>query len=380
MRDTLDDVARWLAEGKRVAQATVVSLVGSAPRGVGATLVVSDADDIAGSVSNGCVEPDVVEQARHVMRSGKPRLLTYGVSEEQNLERIGLSCGGEIRVYVERIARSPELDALEAAERAGRPAVRALVIAAPESAASLQGESLTLVDGGETLGALAGSPLGEALAGPAPPRGGAGWGFCARPARGGARGAGARAVRGAVGSVAARRPRGETTAPGAEVEVFFQTLTPPRALIIVGAGHISIPLTRLAKVLGYTVTVVDPREAFNTRERLPDADELLLEWPDEALNRLPINAATAVTVLTHDGKFDVPALTVALTRGAGYVGMVGSRGTRATRDTALRAEGVSDDLIARIHGPIGLDIGARTPEEIALAILAQIVASARGKA
>ena len=356
MRDTLDDVARWLAEGKRVAQATVVSLVGSAPRGVGATLVVSDADDIAGSVSNGCVEPDVVEQARHVMRSGKPRLLTYGVSEEQNLERIGLSCGGEIRVYVERIARSPELDALEDAERAGRPAVRALVIAAPESAASLQGESLTLVDGGETLGALAGSPLGEALA------------------------ARARALLGAVGSVAERLPLGETTAPGAEVEVFFQTLTPPRALIIVGAGHISIPLTRLAKVLGYTVTVVDPREAFNTRERLPDADELLLEWPDEALNRLPINAATAVTVLTHDGKFDVPALTVALTRGAGYVGMVGSRGTRATRDTALRAEGVSDDLIARIHGPIGLDIGARTPEEIALAILAQIVASARGKA
>ncbi|HEY7973769.1 MAG TPA: XdhC family protein, partial [Ktedonobacterales bacterium] len=116
MRDTLEDTARWLAEGKRVAQATVVSLIGSAPRGVGASLVVSDAGEIAGSVSNGCVEPDVVEQAQRVMRSGKPRLLTYGVSEEQNLERIGLSCGGEIRVFVERISRSPELDALKAAE------------------------------------------------------------------------------------------------------------------------------------------------------------------------------------------------------------------------------------------------------------------------
>ncbi len=356
MRDTLDDVTRWLAEGKRVAQATVVSLVGSAPRGVGATLVVSDAGEIAGSVSNGCVEPDVVEQAQRVMRSGKPRLLTYGVSEEQNLERIGLSCGGEIRVFVERIERTPELDALEAANREGRPAVRALVIAAPDTAAATLGQTVTLVDGDEARGSLLTSPLGASVV------------------------ARARALLGAQTPVAERLPLGETPEPAAEVEVFFQTLTPPRTLIIVGAGHISIPLTRLAKALSYEVTVVDPREAFNTRERIPDADALLLEWPDEALERLPINAATAVTILTHDGKFDVPALKVALRRGAGYVGMVGSKGTRASRDTALREDGVSDELIARIHGPIGLDIGARTPDEIALAILAQIVAAAHGKA
>ena len=358
MRDTLEDVARWLAEGKRVAQATVVSLVGSAPRGAGATLVVSDGGDIAGSVSNGCVEPDVVEQAQRVMRSGKPRLLTYGVSEEQNLERIGLSCGGEIRVFVERVTRTPELDALEAAERAGRPAVRALVIAAPQGdgqTSPLLGQSLTVVEGdAEPLGALNGSPLGATVS------------------------ARARGLLGAISPEVGALPL--DAAPGSAVEVFYQTLTPPRALIIVGAGHISIPLARLAKALGYHVTVIDPREAFNTAERLPDADVRLLDWPDEAMERLTINAATAVTVLTHDDKFDVPSLKVALTRGAGYVGMVGSRGTRATRDAALRAEGVSDDLIARIHGPIGLDIGARTPEEIALAILAQIVASARGKA
>ncbi len=360
MRDTLEDAIRWLTEGKRVAQATVVSLVGSAPRGVGATLVVSDAGDIAGSVSNGCVEPDVVEQAQRVMRAGKPRLLTYGVSEEQNLERIGLSCGGEIRVFVERITRTPELAALEAANQAGRPAIRALVIATPDGAAPALGQTLTLVDGEQPTGALVGSPLSDAVA------------------------ARARDLLGAISPVAEWLPT--EGAPEAEaqtrpeVEVFYQTLTPPRALVIVGAGHISIPLTRLAKVLGYTVTVVDPREAFNTRERLPEADTLLLDWPDEAMERLPINAATAVTVLTHDGKFDVPALKVALQKGAGYVGMVGSRGTRARRDEALRAEGISDELIARIHGPIGLDIGARTPDEIALAILAQIVASAHGKA
>lgn len=351
MRETLQDVSRWLAEGKRVAQATVVSLVGSAPRGIGATLVVSDAGDIAGSVSNGCVEPDVVEQAQRVMRSGKPRLLTYGVSEEQNLERIGLSCGGEIRVFVERIERTSELDTVEAADRAGRPAVRAQVIAAPAGEESLLGQTLTLVDGETPKGALIGTSVGE--------------GVTAR----------ARETLGASSPVAARFPVAD-----AEAEVFIQTLTPPRTLLIVGAGHISIPLTRLAKVLGYHVTIIDPREAFNTRERLPDADELLLDWPDEVMAKLPINAATAVTVLTHDEKFDVPSLKVALERGAGYIGMVGSKGTRATRDAALRAEGVSDVLIARIHGPIGLDIGARTPDEIALAILAQIIAASHGKA
>ena len=352
MLDTLDDITRWLGEGKRVAQATVVSLIGSAPRGAGATLVVSDAGDIAGSVSNGCVEPDVVEQAQRVIRSGKPRLLTYGVSEEQNYERIGLSCGGEIRVFLERVTRTPELEALEQAHQAGRPAVRATVIASPGGAAPALGESLTLVDGGEPFGALAGPAIAER----------------------------ARELLGAVSPATDTYPQDGATEPSGALEIFYQPLTPPRSLVIVGAGHISIPLAALAKVLGYHVTVVDPREAFNTHERLPAADELILEWPDEAMERLTINAATAVAILTHDDKFDVPSLTAALRKGAGYVGMVGSRGTRAKRDEALRANGIGEELIARIHGPIGIDIGARTPDEIALAILAQIVAVARGKA
>src|SRR5262249_31772821 len=153
----------------------------------------------------------------------------------------------------------------------------------------------------------------------------------------------------------------------------------PPTLIIVGAGHISIPLSRLAKVLGYRVIVVDAREAFATRERLPEADELLVEWPDEALARLPLTVATAVAVLTHDDKFDVPALRVALGSPAAYVGAIGSRGTRERRNKRLREVGVTDEQIARIYGPIGLDISARTPEEIALAILAQVVAVRRGQ-
>jgi xanthine dehydrogenase accessory factor len=353
MRDTIEDVARWQAAGKGVAQATVVSLVGSAPRGIGATLVVSDAGDIAGSVSNGCVEPDVVERAQRIIRSGKPKLMTYGVSEEQNYERIGLSCGGEIRVFIERLEQDAELDALEAATREGRPAARALVIAAPESRPELLGQSLTAITGAADIaGDLAAPEVRE----PVERR--------------------LREMLGAPGPVAEKL----ALADGSEVEVFYQTLTPPRTLLIVGAGHISVPLTRLAKVLDYHVTVVDPREAFATRERLPEADDLILEWPDEAMERLPINAATSVCILTHDEKFDVPALAIALRRRAGYIGMVGSKGTRATRDAALREQGFTDADLARIHGPIGLDIGARTPEEIAVAVLAQIIAASHGNA
>jgi xanthine dehydrogenase accessory factor len=353
MRDTIEDVARWQVAGKGVAQATVVSLVGSAPRGIGATLIVSDAGDIAGSVSNGCVEPDVVERAQRIIRAGKPKLMTYGVSEEQNYERIGLSCGGEIRVFIERLEPDAELDALASAIREGRPAARALIIAAPESRSELLGQSLTAILGATDItGDLAAPDVREPVEGRL------------------------REMLGAPGPVAEKL----TLADGAEVEVFYQTLTPPRTLLIVGAGHISVPLTRLAKVLDYHVTIVDPREAFATRERLPEADDLILEWPDEAMERLPINAATSVCILTHDEKFDVPALVIALRRRAGYIGMVGSKGTRAIRDAALREQGFTDADLARIHGPIGLDIGARTPEEIAVAVLGQIIAASHGKA
>jgi xanthine dehydrogenase accessory factor len=353
VRDTIEDVARWQAEGKEVAQATVVSLVGSAPRGVGATLVVSDAGEIVGSVSNGCVEPDVVERAQRAIRSGRPRLMTYGVSEEQNYEHIGLSCGGEIRVFIERLAPDAALATLEVAARDGRPTVRAIVIAAPESHGDLLGQSLIAIQGNPAIQSdLADGEVHVALE---------------KRARG---------LLGAANPVTEKL----TLADGAEIEVFYQTLTPPRALLLIGAGHISVPLARLAKVLDYHVTIIDPREAFATRERLPDADEIIQEWPDEAMVKLEINAATSVCILTHDEKFDVPALAEALRRNAGYIGMVGSKGTRASRDAELREQGFTDADLGRIHGPIGLDIGAKTPEEIAVAILAQIIAASHSKA
>lgn len=348
MRDVLDEVERWRAAGQRIALAMVVSVVGSAPRGVGAVLAVSEDGEIAGSVSGGCVEPAVIEEGMRAIRTGQPRLLQFGITEEQNVEQIGLSCGGEIRVFVERL---DEFEPLAQALRAEQPIARATVIAAPASSAVRPGARLTVFDRGESTGTLGDSALDALARGDAP---------------------------GLLRS-GESVTRSYTLPVGETVDVFFGVYPAPPTLIIVGAGHISIPLSRMAKVLGYRVVVVDAREAFATRERLPDADEILVEWPDEALGHLPLTSATAVAVLTHDEKFDVPALEAALHAPVFYVGAIGSRGTRRQRDERLRAQGLNDAQIGRIHGPIGLSIGAKTPEEIALAILAQIVAVRRGR-
>jgi xanthine dehydrogenase accessory factor len=345
MRDVMNDVERWIGEGKRIALATVVARKGSAPRGVGATLAVTEGMEVSGSVSGGCVEPAVIEEGLRAIRTGKPKLLKFGISEEQNVERIGLSCGGEIEVFVERLGDASEsLHAL----RNDIPLVRAVVIAASDP--TLLGQSCAVIAGGDdahcdiTDQALKAETLTRA-----------------QTLLGG----------GESGVVTL------ATSAGDEARVYFDVSLPQPTLVIVGAGHISIPLSQLARVLGYHVTVIDARETFATPERLPEAQEILVEWPDEALARIPLTPSTAVAVLTHDDKFDVPALVAALRGGAGYVGAIGSRGTREKRNLRLREAGVSDEQIARIHGPIGLDIGAQTPEEIALAILAQIVATRR---
>src|SRR6266700_3013930 len=162
-------------------------------------------------------------------------------------------------------------------------------------------------------------------------------------------------------------------------DVFIEGFTPPPTLIIVGAGHIAIPLTTFAKTLNYRVVVVDARSAFGTRERFPLADELIVEWPDEVLEKMDLYPSTAVAVLTHDPKFDEPTLKVVLSREVGYVGAVGSRKTKEERDERLRKQGLTEEQIGRIHGPIGLNIGATSPEEMALAIMAEIVATRHGK-
>jgi xanthine dehydrogenase accessory factor len=162
-------------------------------------------------------------------------------------------------------------------------------------------------------------------------------------------------------------------------DVFIEGFPPPPELIIVGAGHIAIPLTTFAKTLNYRVVVIDARAAFATRERFPHADELIVAWPDEVLEGMDLNPSTSVAVLTHDPKFDEPTLKVVLSRRVGYVGAIGSRKTSAERAERLKKQGITDEQLARIHGPIGLNIGATAPEEMALAIMAEIVATRHGK-
>lgn len=162
-------------------------------------------------------------------------------------------------------------------------------------------------------------------------------------------------------------------------DVFIEGFPPPPTLVIVGAGHIAIPLTTFAKTLGYRVVVVDARAAFATRERFPYADELIVEWPDEVLAGMDLNPSTSVAVLTHDPKFDEPTLRVILAREVGYIGAIGSRKTAEERADRLRRQGVTDEQLSRIHGPVGLNIGAASPEEMALAIMAEIVAARHGK-
>jgi xanthine dehydrogenase accessory factor len=345
MREVLDDIERWQRAGEQVALATVVAVQGSAPRGTGAALAVSQTGEISGSVSGGCVEPAVIEEGLRILRGGQPALLEFGITEAQNVEQIGLACGGQIRVFVERLGG---VEALRAALHTGDPVARATVIAGDADL----GASLVVLERGAPSGTLGDATLDAVVAQRARER-------LARDASG-------------VEHV--------STAAGAEREIYIAAYPAPPALIIIGAGHIAIALTRIAKVLGDHVTVVDARETFATRERFPEADALLVEWPDEALAHLPLRATTAVAVLTHDAKFDEPALVAALAAPVGYVGAIGSRSTRAERDARLRAQGVSDAQLARIHGPIGLDLGARTPEEIALAIMAQIVATRRARA
>jgi xanthine dehydrogenase accessory factor len=285
----------------------------------------------------------VIEEGLSAIRTGKPKLLKFGISEEQNVERIGLSCGGEIEVFVERLGDAQtSLHAL----RNDIPLVRAVIIHASD--ASHVGQSCAVTTGeAEVSCNIADEALKVAVLAQA-----------------------RELLSGGESHVTTL-----ATSAGHEARVYFDVNLPQSTLIIVGAGHISIPLSQLARVLGYHVTVIDARETFATRERLPEANEILVEWPDEALGRIPLTPSTAVAVLTHDDKFDVPALAAALRGGAGYVGAIGSRGTREKRNQRLREAGVTDEQIARIHGPIGLDIGAQTPEEIALAILAQVVAT-----
>jgi xanthine dehydrogenase accessory factor len=318
VRDVLETLERWSAEGTPVAIATVVATERSAPRDPGAVLAVSEAGDVAGSVTGGCVEPAVYGEAKEVLAGGVPRLRTYGIADEEAFE-VGLPCGGEVQIFVDRL--DPELVApIAEAVREERPIALEIKITGDDAGAK------RLVEPGDE------GPAAQLLA------------------------------------------RGETGIIDTPDGQFFVSSFAPRPnMYVFGAIDHAAAVASVGRFLGFRVTVCDARAKFVTPERFPDVDELVVEWPDRFLAGAPVDERTAICVLTHDHKFDVPVLKVALGTDAGYIGAMGARRTNEDRAERLRAEGVSEEELARIHAPIGLKIGSRTPEEVAVAIAAEIV-------
>jgi xanthine dehydrogenase accessory factor len=319
VKDILDTLERWNAAGLRVATATVVRTERSAPRDPGAMLAVSERGEVAGSVTGGCVEPAVYEEAREVLAGGAPRLKTYGIADDEAFE-VGLPCGGTVHIFVDTL--DPALVAsLAEAIREERPIALEVAIAGPRIGA----KRLVSTDDGES---------GELLS------------------------------------------RGETAVVETDDgELFVNSFAPRPNMYVFGAVDHAAAVAELGRFLGYRVTVCDARAKFVTRERFPDVDELVVEWPDRFLAQAPVDERTVICVLTHDHKFDVPLLKVALDSPAGYIGAMGSRRTNEQRAERLKAEGITDEQLARVKAPIGLDIGSRTPEEVAVAVAAEIVAT-----
>lgn len=342
MRQVAAELLAWRAADPRVAIATVVGITGSAPRPLGATLLVAPGERLAGSVSNGCVEADVYEEALAVLESRRARVVRYGISDDRAFT-VGLSCGGTIEVLVEPVG--PLHERAAAAVREGTGVVLAR-ITSPEDRVGI-------------VGVWTGDPPGDD------------WGPDLAPLGRDALGA----LREGHSRIASLR-----LVDGRDASVFLHAVPAPATLAIVGATDIAIALVHFAKPLAYRSVVVDPRKALASRDRFPQVDELLHEWPDVAFARLTFDAGSAIIVLSHDEKFDQPALLAALRSRAGYVGAIGSSRTNEKRFAWLRAQGFSDDDLARIHAPIGLDIGARTAEETALAIVAEMLATRRGRA
>ena len=342
MREVIDDVERWQAEDEAVALATVIETWGSSPRRPGAKMALTPGGKIAGSVSGGCVEGAVFEAGVEALEKKRGRRLHFGVADETAWD-VGLACGGEIDIFVEPL--DPEL-----AGRVGRllreeqAGVVATVVDGPDDRL---GVKLFVDENGEVNGDLD----EEAVA----------------------------AVREeAAAALASGQPRRiNVSTETSSLELFLDVILPPPTLIMVGGVHIAIALAKMARALNYRTIIVDPRRAFGSEERFPDVDRLIQKWPQEAFADLALTPSTAVTMLTHDPKIDDPALKIVLDSPAFYVGALGSSRTHARRRRRLLEDGVPEEQVERIHAPIGLDIEAQTPEEIAVAIMAEMVAARR---
>ena len=356
MKEVLADIERWRREGLRVATARVVGVEGSGPRDPGATMAVNERGDVAGSVSGGCVEGAVVTEALDALQSGGARRRTYGYSDDEAFA-VGLTCGGTLHVLVDP-ALPDVYEELRDALAAEDPVALATVVETEDGSVGVRlGASMLVRDDGTSSSTLGVTELDAVVR------------------------------RDAVGALASGLSdtrhygrRGE--ARQREVSVFLEVFAPPPRMVIFGAVDFTAALVRVAKVLGYHVEVCDARPVFATRARFPMADEVVVTRPERylATTGKSLGPRDAVCILTHDPKFDVPAVVAALETGVGYLGAMGSRRTHDDRVSRLREVGVSDEALVRVMSPIGLDIGARTPEETAVAICAEIIARRTGKA
>jgi len=316
----------WIENGREVALATVIATWGSSPRPVGSQMVIDEDGRFEGSVSGGCIEGAVIEEALEVIRKGLPRRVFFGVTQEAAWE-VGLACGGEIEIFVEKVTWHSTLNELVDFISAKHPACLITELSTGDKAIVPFDETETVRDLPEEL-----MQYVKTL----------------------------------------KYSERNCMAAAGDREYFLHCFQPDPQLIIVGAVHIAKALAQFGRITGYEVILVDPREAFADAMRFPDIS-VHVEWPDEAMEHIGIHSRTAVVTLAHDPKLDDPALVTALRSDAFYIGALGSRKTHSDRLKRLKQEGFSEDQLKRIHGPVGLGIGAVMPEEIAIAIMAQII-------
>ncbi|MFE1984963.1 XdhC family protein [Streptomyces mirabilis] len=345
MREILPALERWYAAGAPFGLATVVTVSRSAPRDPGAAMAVGPGDEVVGSVSGGCVEGAVYELAQEVVASGEARLETFGYSDEDAFA-VGLTCGGEITLLIRRVtpAEDPSFATVADSVAAGRPVTVATVIEGP---APLGATLAVWPD--EVAGSLGSTGLDVAVTADA--RGELAQGATIRRHYG---------------------PHGERREDA--VTVFLHSFAPPPRMLVFGAIDYAAAVARIGDFLGYRVTVCDARPVFATAKRFPAGVEVVVDWPHRYLRGTATDARTVICVLTHDPKFDVPLLEEALRRPAAYIGAMGSRRTHDDRRKRLIDAGLSEGELSRLRSPVGLDLGARTPEEVAVSVAAEIVA------
>jgi xanthine dehydrogenase accessory factor len=348
--ELLDTIRAWQREGRSVAMATLVDVVRSAPRDPGAVFAVCDDGRLAGSISGGCVEAALVDEATEALRDGRARVVSYGLSDSE-AQAVGLTCGGTLRILVERL--DPAF--CEQLERE-RSDLVALVVRLDDAAR-------LAVLREQCIGTLGNADLDEVVADEARE------GHASEQPR-------LRIVPCHPEEAALAQPSRRTHT---DLELFITSVVATPDMYVFGAIDFANAVVGIGRLLGYRVTICDARPAFASRGRFPQADRVVVAWPHEFLATAPIDERTAIVLLTHDEKFDVPAIREALRSKAGYIGAMGSRRTHEHRVAQLREAGVSEEQLTRLNAPIGLDIGARTPEETAVAIAAEIIALRHGR-